>query len=885
VPYERRYTLSSFFEPASIAVIGASERHGSLGRTLLWNLLSTPFGGAVFPVSGNEPSVLGLRSYDTISALDAPVELAAIATPGEEVPGAIAECAGIGVKAVIVLSGGLGDVETGRAATDERIVEAAMAAGVRLLGPGSFGLMNPRTGLNATLAGPTARRGNVAFLTQSGTLGTAVLDWSRKAEVGFSAFVSVGSMLDVGWAELIDFFGDDPETRSILLYMESIGDARAFLSAAREVALTKPIIVIKSGRTAEAASVARARTGAGAESDEALDAALRRIGVLRVGTVAELFYLADVLAKQPRPRGPRLAIVTNAGGPAVLAVDALVAGGAELARLSTGTLDLLDDLLPKEWSRANPIDVLRNADKDCYARATEIALADPAIDGVLTILTPQTMADPTGTAERITQVVRPDKPLLASWMGGSSVQAGQALLTRANIPVFPYPDTAARVFASMWRYTHSLRALYETPVLPGRLEEGLPARARIAPLLDGARRGGRLLLDEIESRQMLEAYGIPVVETLAAQNEDEAVEAASSLGYPVTLKPRSNAAGVKPNLHDENAVRKACRQLAATTTPAAEGGLELAVQPVILTGRYELMIGSRVDQQFGPVLLFGVGGRLADVAGDRALALPPLTTTLARRMMERTRVYRAMAEGTQRLDLGMVEEVLVRLSHIVMDERLIRQIDVNPLIVFDDRLVALDVRIELHPSELDETSLPRPAIRPYPTRYVGMWAAPGATVIVRPIRPEDEPLMVRFHERLSERSVYFRYFHMLKLSQRVSHERLTRICFIDYDREMALVAEVATTGEKRIVGVARLTKVRGTRTAEFAVVLADDWQGRGLGPELLRRLIRVAKEEGLERLRAEVLYENRDMLRVCERLGMEVRTSADATVMEVEVEL
>lgn len=884
--------LQAIFSPRNVAVIGASERMGSVGRTILWNLISNPFGGTVYPVNPQRSSVLGIRAYPSIADVPEKVDLAVIVTPAPTVPGVVRECVAAGVPGAIIISAGFKEIGEEGVRLEEQILAEARRGGMRIIGPNCLGVMRPSNGLNATFAGGMARPGNVAFISQSGALLTAILDWSFRENVGFSAFVSIGSMLDVSWGDLIHFFGDDPRTESILIYMESIGDARAFLSAAREVALSKPIIVIKAGRTAQAAQAAASHTGTLAGSDEVLSAAFRRTGVLRVDSISDLFYMAEVLSTQPRPKGPRLTILTNAGGPGVLATDALVSGGGELAPLSDEAMASFNQVLPPQWSRGNPVDILGDASPERYAKALEIAGRDPNTDGMLVILTPQDMTEPTAIAEHLKPYARMEiggvrKPVLASWMGGSSVANGERILNQAGIPTFGYPDTAARLFNYMWRYSYNLKGIYETPELPGDISDA--AREQASALLAGARANGRTLLTEYESKQLLSIYGIPTTETRLAASADEAVAQAEALGYPVVLKIHSltithkvDVGGVKLNLRDADAVRRAYDEIHDSL--AGMGRLDefqgVTVQPMASLDGYELIIGSSLDVQFGPVLLFGSGGSLVEVYADRALALPPLTTTLARRMMEQTKIYKALqgVRGRAPVDLRGLEKLLVRFSQLIVEQRWIKELDINPLLASHDRLLALDARVVLHEPDVTEDQLPRLAIRPYPTRYVESWQLrDGTDVTIRPVRPEDEPAFVRFHETLSEQSVYFRYASRMKLSQRTAHERLARICFIDYDRAIALVAERrGPDGQSEILGVGRLTKLVGTNDGEFALVVADPYQRRGLGSHLLERLIEVGREEGLERLMADILVQNGGMQALCRKFGFELHRSPDA---------
>ena len=926
--------LNAIFAPQNVAVIGASEKPGSVGRTLLWNLIGNPFGGTVFPVNPKRPSVLGIKAYPTIKDVPAPVDLAVIAIPAPAVPGAIAECVDEGIKSAIIISAGF--KEAGAAGIElERQVMAASRGKMRIIGPNCLGVMNPLTGLNATFASTIAQPGNVGFISQSGALCTAILDWSLQENVGFSAFVSIGSMLDINWGDLIYYLGDDPHTQSIVIYMESIGNARSFLSAAREVALTKPIIVLKAGKTEAAAKAAASHTGALAGSDVVLDAAFRRCGVLQVNRISDLFNMAEVLAKQPRPKGRRLTILTNAGGPGVLTTDALIAMGGELSEITEETRTELDRFLPTHWSHNNPIDILGDAEPQRYSRALEVAAKDPNSDGLLVILTPQAMTDPTKTAEALKSYVEtlhvtslPGKPILASWMGGADVTAGEKILNDAGIPTYQYPDTAARVFSLMWRYSYNLRGIYETPALPADLADSNSDRSLVAQIVETARQQGRTILTEFESKQVLAAYGIPVVPTYVARSEAEAVEYSDRIGYPIVLKlfsetitHKTDVGGVELNLPDADAVRRAYHKIEtavnqyvqnhpphsgtggfiqttrlsadlsgepAPTTPHAPPFLGVTVQPMLKLDGYELIVGSSLDPQFGPTLLFGLGGQLVEVFKDRAIALPPLNTTLARRMMEQTKIYEALkgVRGQQSVDLEALEQLLVLFSQLVVEQRWIKEIDINPLLARPDSFIALDARIVLHPPETPEDQLPKLAIRPYPQQYVSQWAMKdGTTVTIRPIRPEDEPLMVQFHKTLSEESVYFRYFHLIKLSQRIAHERLTRICFIDYDREMALVAEYhhPQTSAREILAVGRLSKLHGSNEAEFAMLVGDRHQRQGLGTELLSRLLQVGRDEKLDCISAEILPENRAMQRVCEKLGFRLHRATDAVKVAIDL--
>ncbi|HXW57245.1 MAG TPA: bifunctional acetate--CoA ligase family protein/GNAT family N-acetyltransferase [Candidatus Cybelea sp.] len=893
-------TLECMFHPRSIAVIGATDREASVGRTLLVNLRTPRFRGAIYPVNPKRTEVLGLPTFRDIAAIPERVDLAVVVTPAPSVPGIIAECVARGVRSVVVISAGFKERGEEGKRLEDQIRAQLLPSKMRLVGPNCLGIMNPISGLNATFAHDMALEGNVAFLSQSGALETAILDWSLEEKVGFSALVSTGSMLDVGWGDLIDYFGDDPHTHSILIYMESVGDAPSFLSAARAVALRKPIIVIKAGRTEAASKAAGSHTGALTGSDEVFDAALRRCGVLRVETIGDLFYMAKTLARQPRPKGPRLTILTNAGGPGVLATDALIATGGELSPISETTIESLDEFLSPNWSHANPIDVLGDAGPSEYARALAIALRDPSSDGLLAILCPQGMTNPSEVAASLKPYASGQgKPILASWMGGALIADGVAKLNEAGIPTFSYPDTAARAFSYMWRYSYNLRGLYETPSLAEEVEASHQASGQALSLIDKARQSGRTLLTELESKQILAAYGIPTVETRLARSASEAASIARDLGFPVVLKIHSetithktDVGGVKLNLVNEDAVAEAYREIKeAVSRKAGDDQFQgVTVQPMARLDGYELILGSSVDPQFGPVLLFGSGGQLVEIYRDRALALPPLNATLAERLMEQTKVFKALqgVRGRAAVDLDQLKRVLIRFSTLVVEQPWIKEIDINPLLASPDRLLALDARVVLYGQEIAPDKLPRPAIRPYPSQYVGEWRLKnGSRVVLRPIRPEDEPLMIRFHETLSDRTVYLRYFHMENLSSRVAHDRLLQKCFIDYDREMALVADYQDprTGDHSILGVGRLTKNPTGREGEVAVLVSDPWQKQGLGAELVRRLIEVGRREKLSRVLAAIMPENQAMRSLADRFGFTIRLAEDPDLLIAEVNL
>jgi len=877
--HRKNRQLDFIFKPTTVAIVGATESANSVGKTVMQNLLATPFGGEVFPVNPKRPSVLGVKAYPDLKSIPKKVDLVVVVTPAKIVPNIIAECADLGIPTAIIISAGFKEMGPDGEALEQQILLHARRGKMRIIGPNCLGVMNPNTGFNATFAAGIAMKGNIAFISQSGALCTAVLDWSLREKVGFSAFVSIGSMADVNWGDLINYFGSDPDTKSILIYMESVGDARAFLSAAREVSLSKPIILIKAGRSAESAKAAASHTGSLSGSDEVFSAALRRVGVLRVDTIADLFSMTEVLAKQPRPKGPNLMIVTNAGGPGVIATDALIANGGKLSGISSETMDKLNQILPAPWSHNNPVDVLGDANADIYAKTIEIVAVDPNTDGMLVILTPQDMTDPTGTAEKLKPFAHLDKPILASWMGADTVKKGDEILTALGIPCFEFPDLACQSFALMWKYSYNLQGIYEVPTSPKTdITENLSQQVHVKEMFAHARAEKRTILDEVESKQVLEAYGIPTVPTKVANNADEAGSLAEQMSFPIVLKlysrtitHKSDVGGVKLNLKNRDEVKKAYTEIESAVDK--KDFLGVTVQPMIKLEGYELILGSSLDEQFGPVILFGSGGQLVEVYKDSALAIPPLTSTLAKRMMEQTKIYTALqgVRGRKAIDMEKLEQVLVQFSHLVVSQPWIKECDINPLLVSENGFIALDARVILHDPEMKEEDLPQPAIRPYPIQYVENWKLKDQKeVTIRPIRPEDETLMVQFHKDLSQETIRQRYLKAIQYDERIAHSRLLRICFNDYDREIALIAII----NNEVVGAIRLSKIGGTDDATFALIIKDQWQDKGIGSKLMDKIIEVAKKEKIQNIHAQMLIENFQMQKLCKHFGFSLNEQA-----------
>jgi acetyltransferase len=889
---DRNVALDTFFAPKSVAVVGASATPGSVGSILMHNLIQTSFGGVIYPINPKRKAVHGVLCYPSLLETPEPVDLAVIATPAASVPATIEQCAARGVPTAIVISAGFSELGAEGRALEQKIRTIALGK-IRIIGPNCLGIIHPPSGLNASFASSMAEPGRIALLSQSGAICTSILDWARERNIGFSTFVSVGTMLDVDFADLIDYFADDPNTSSIVLYMESSGDVCKFISAARAAARTKHVILVKSGRHEAGAKAAASHTGALAGSDAVFDAAVRRAGVMRVATIPDLFNMAEILAHQPAPRGPGLAIVTNAGGPGVMATDALMLGGGQLAVLTPESLAALSSVLPPFWSHGNPIDVLGDAPPDRYEKAVEICVKDPNTQGVLILLTPQAMSDPTETARRLTRFAKTErKPILATWMGGADVRKGRTVLGDAGIATFDSPEAAIQAFLNLYQYHRNQELLYESPAaLP---EEWQPDQKRARALLDNVRQSGRTLLTEFEAKELLSCYGIPTTPTRNVRSADEAVAEARKLGYPVVLKlwsetitHKSDAGGVVLNLGDDIAVAKAFNQIKENAARYiekqrlnADAFLGVSVQPMIRARGYELIVGSSVDAQFGPTILFGAGGVLVEVFHDSALGLPPLNRTLARRLIERTQIFKALQglRGQRPVPLDQLEMMLVRFSYLLCDFLDIQEIDINPLLATPDGMMALDARVLLG------TGKAKLAIAPYPNQYITSWQLPdGTDLVIRPIRPEDEPLIEEHHRSLSEQSILMRYFSMVKV---LSRDSMIRLCHLDYAREMALVAVRKNAAHNsEIIGVARYYTNPQADSAEFAVIVRDAFQRAGLGQHLMERLIAIARERGVRRLIGVVLRENRKMLGLAKELGFREGTAVDEHAIRVVLDL
>ncbi|MCF8238690.1 MAG: bifunctional acetate--CoA ligase family protein/GNAT family N-acetyltransferase [Saprospiraceae bacterium] len=871
--------LEPFFRPASIAVIGASENPISLGHAVMSNMKEAGYKGDLIPINPKYREVMGLKCYKSV--LDSPVqiELAVIQIPAKLVPGIVDECGKAGVKALLILSAGFKEAgEKGHALLEE-VLTIARQYDIRILGPNCLGIMNPAIGMNATFASRGALPGRIAFISQSGALCASILDWATEQNVGFSYFVSIGSMTDVGFHDLIEYMSTDPQTSSILIYMESLTDARKFMSAARAYARTKPILVLKSGSSEEGAKAALSHTGSLAGNDLVFDAAFKRAGMLRVEKMADLFYCAQALAMQPRPTGPRLAIVTNAGGPAVLTTDYLIRKGGKIAALSPGTMKNLNELLSANWSHNNPVDILGDGTADQFGRSLRLCLDDPGVDAVLVIFVPQAITPPDTVAWAVVRESQhTDKPVFASWMGEADVTKAWDILEEGSVPAYRFPESAVDVFLLMNDYARNLEILYETPdEIP---EAFTPDRAKVRTVIDRALDEGRSQLGREAMTEILDAYEIPVTRVVHASTAEKAVAAAETLGYPVALKidspdvsHKTDVGGVVLDIHHPDVVKVTFDRIMASAKQALPEGRLLGVTvEAMATKRYELMIGAKQDPVFGPVIVFGMGGVAVEVFKDLQMALPPLNMSLARHLVQGTKIFKLLAgyRNMPGVDLDAIYFLLIRFAYLVMDFPEIQEMDLNPFAVDEHGGVVLDARMMISRVAAPTRPYEHLVISPYPSQYCKIFTLKdGGEVKLRPIKPEDEPLEARLFDYLSKETIYFRFFGYIP---EVDHEFLSRFTQIDYDREMAIVAETEVNGQRTIIGVVRVVGDNWNDGAEFAIVVADAWQHQGLGSAMADYIIQIARERGFNRLYASFLRSNTAMDRLFRAKGFQVRT-------------
>jgi len=884
--------IEKMLNPKIVAVIGATETEGSVGQALMKNLLFGKERRKIHPVNPNRDSVMGLKCYPDIAKIPDHVGLAVIATPAKTVPRVVEECAKTRVDGVIVISAGFREVGEEGARLEERIRQIQAKYDIRILGPNCVGLIRPHIDLNATFLRDNPQPGQIAFISQSGALGSAILNWAVSARIGFSMFASLGSTLDIDYGDMIDYLGEDPNTRSILIYMEGVSNAKKFMSAARGFARTKPIIVIKAGKYPAGVKAASSHTGALAGDYSVYDAAFKRAGVVMVDEIADLFDCASVLDSRFLPAGPRLAIVTNAGGPAVLAADAIIGHGGELARLSEEAMGNLDANLPPYWSHGNPIDIIGDADVKRFELAVRTCIADPNVDGLLVIYTPQGTTAPTSVAKTVAQIAAGRrKPMLTVWMGEEDVREAREIFYKNDVPSYPTPEKAVKAYMYMYRYKRNLDQLYETPEeLPVDLS---PPKSHLKLMIRRVLNEKRTALTQADVDRILDAYDIPRAEGTLAKNPEQASLIASEIGYPIVLKiasqdilHKTDFGGIEFGIDTAQRLKERFKTLMERVQKAKPDARidGVYVQKMVKGVDYELILGSKKDRDFGAIILFGMGGIGVELLKDFSIGLPPLNQVLARRVMEETKIYQALTKGLRNkspIDMRSLEEVMVRFSNLIVDFPEIAEMDINPLSVSEGKLYALDARIILDTSVPEGETYPHLVILPYPTKYVTPWRLKdGTEVILRPIRPEDEPIELEFIRGLSPETSRFRFFQVIK---DLPHEALVRFCNIDYDREMAFIAETRE-GERRVeIGVARLILEPNKKQGEFAVVVADKYHGKGLGLKLVDMLIEVAREKDVESIYGLVMAENIRMIRLCEKLGFTSRREQENVVVELNL--
>ncbi len=876
--------LTPLFSPKSVAVFGASDRIDSVGQIVFHNMLESKFKGALYAVNSRVTEVQGHRAFASIAEIEDAIELVVIATPSQTVPDIIEECGKHGVKAAVIITAGFAETGAEGQELERRMLDNAKRYGIRLVGPNCLGVMRPGIGLNATFNKGGANAGNLALVSQSGALCTAILDWAEVNDVGFSSVVSTGSSADVDFGEILDFLVSDQETQNILLYIEGIRESRRFMSSLRAAARVKPVILIKVGRHEAGSKAAMSHTASLVGSDDAFDAAVRRAGVVRVQTVTQLFSAAKALSCGFHPSGNRLAIVTNGGGPGVMATDRASDLGLVMASLSDATIERLNQVLPANWSHGNPVDIIGDAQADRYRHAVAACLEDPNVDGVLTILTPQAMTKPLEAAQVVIELANQySKPLLTCWMGEAQVAESRKLFAHAKKPNFRTPEPAVEVFSYLSDYYQNQKLLMQ---MPEPLSHQLPPDVEGARMvIEGALQDKRKILSEMESKALLSAFHIPVAQTMVARSPNEALLIAQQLGFPVAMKVnsrdishKSDAGGVMLNLGNAQAVRAAYLEIIESIGRNRPGAHMdgVSIQPMIVkpNGR-ELMVGVSHDPVFGPVITFGAGGTTVEVMGDAQVSLPPLNAFLARELISRTRVSKLLGAFRHMppADINALESVLLRVSEMVCELPMLMEMDINPLIVDEHGLLAADARVVVEFRQPSADRYAHMAIYPYPTHLVNHWQLPdGTDITIRPIRPEDAGLEQSFVRSLSEQSRFFRFMNSV---QELSQQQLVLFTQIDYSREMALIAVTEVHGTEVELGVARFAINPDGESCEFALVIADAMHGKGLGQRLMTTLMDAARSKGLKIMQGEVLKDNTDMLHMMDRLGFEVAGNTD----------
>ena len=891
------HNLESIFNPKRIALIGITTNPNSVSGKVLINLVSGGFRGVVYPVNPDHEAVMGIPCFSDIKSLPKVPDLGIICTPSDKVPGVVRECGEAGIRGLIIMSAGFKETgEEGRLLEEQIREEKKKFDGMRIIGPNCLGIIVPGLKLNASFASAMPKPGNIAFISQSGALCTSILDWAIEGKIGFSQFVSIGNSLDVEFGDLIDYFGEDENTHSIILYIESISNARKFMTAARAFARKKPIIVYKAGRFPESAQVAASHTGAMASEDAVYNAAFQRAGLARVYDIGDIFSVAELIGRNKLPRGARLGIITNAGGPGVMATDALIASDGVLAKLSEGTLVKLNENLPAFWSHGNPVDVLGDARAKRIAKATQFVLEDDGVDAVLVILTPQAMTNPNATAKEISLLVAgTSKPILCAWLGGQSMHEADDILVDAGIPSYKTPEQAIRAFMTLVAYSRNLETLYETPKdIPVEFSVD---RNKLREEFNQVIKDKEPVLSEEDSKTIIESYGIPTTRPYLAMYAEKAVKIANRIGFPVVMKihspditHKSDIGGVLLNLNDDRQVRNAFDKIESNVASRMpEARMEGVTVQKMFTSKdaVELILGIKKDTIFGTVLLVGMGGITAELFGDKALGFPPLNERLARHMLESLKIYPLLKgyRGTPPKNIDKLIQVLIRLSYLAADFPEIKELDINPLLVTSEEVIAVDARIvidqDIIGKEIPEYA--HLALHPYPEKYVKQdRLQDGSDLLLRPIKPEDEPLWLEMIGSCSKESLYsrFRYFFHWE-----SHEVATRYCYIDYDREIAIVAEIVQDGKRKLIGVGRLIADPDHETVEYAVLIPDAWQQKDLGNILTDYCLEIAGTWNLKKFVAQTTTDNKRMISVFQKRGFKISINSQDSTVDVEKEL
>lgn len=889
--------LASLFTPDSVALYGASDRTDSVGGVVFKNLLSSGYKGRIYAINPRRDEVQGQKAYASLADIDEAVDLAVVATPAASIPGIVEACGERGIKMMLILSAGFRETGNQGRRLEDQVTQLVKHYGIRLMGPNCLGIIRPDQGLNITFGNNNAKPGNLAFVSQSGAICTAILDWAEQNDIGFSTVVSTGIAADLDFGDYLDYLVSDPKTKAILLYIEGINNSRRFMSSLRAAARIKPVIALKVGRHAAGAEASMSHTGALVGSDETFSAALSRSGVLRVETVGQLFAAAKALSST-HYRGPseKLVIITNGGGPGVMAADRATDQGIELSTLSEETLAALDEVLPGVWSHSNPVDIIGDAPPERYQQAVDICLEDSGVDGAIVILTPQAMTQPTEVAKALVKSAKNSKkPIMTSWMGGGQIKKAGKIFNNAHIPNFSTLENAVDAFSYLARYNRNQRLLLQTPA---RLTSGqkLPDPEGARLIIEGVLTEQRKVLTEPESMAILNAFGVPTVRNAVAHSANEALIIAESIGFPIAMKVlstdishKSDAGGVRLNINSAPEVRGAFRQLVDQVklrVPDANiSGVTVEKMYRSSNGR-ELMIGIIKDPVFGPVISFGSGGTAVEIMGDSAISIPPLNHRLATDLINRTKVSKLLGKfrNMPAVNMDQLIEVLLGVSSMACELPWIQEMDINPLIIDENGIVAVDARIVVDYPKPSTDPYHHLSIHPYPVHLVrNIQLNDGSDIVIRPIRPEDAEMEAKFVRELSSEAKYFRFMNSL---QELSQEMLVRFTQIDYYDEMALVAATMIDGVEEQIGVARYTTNLDKKSCEFALVVSDQWRGKGIGHHLMQNLMEIARDNDLERIEGSVLSNNFKMLDLMTSLNFRIDNDPDDPgIKQVEARL